>query len=49
MRKNFFNDAKDGYFKREKRETAAKNPMTGIKSMITSKFILQYTMSRIFF
>ena len=35
MRKNFFNDAKDGYFKREKRETAAKNPMTGIKSMIT--------------
>lgn len=30
MRKNFFNDSKEGYFKKEKRETANKNPMTGI-------------------
>jgi len=36
MRKNFFNDAKEGYFKKEKRETAAKNPMTGIKPIGTT-------------
>ncbi|XP_076114742.1 ER membrane protein complex subunit 3-like [Mytilus galloprovincialis] len=34
MRKNFFNDSKEGYFKREKRETATKNPMTD-PSMMT--------------
>lgn len=28
MRKDFFNDANNGYFKKEKRETTAKNPMT---------------------
>ena len=36
MRKKFFNEKEEGFFQKEKREAAAKNPMTG-KSLYSIK------------
>lgn len=36
MRKSFFNAENTGYFKTEKRESNAKNPMTGMEMRVQS-------------
>lgn len=42
MRKSFFNAENTGYFKTEKRESNAKNPMTGMEMRVQSVNSLKY-------
>lgn len=39
MRKSFFNAENTGYFKTEKRESNAKNPMTGMLNKLIEKYL----------
>ena len=44
MRKHFFNDEENGFFKTQKREGAAPNPMTGTKHCYQASHLIFYNL-----